>query len=284
MAKRKEGSPPREKPSFQERFFEFLDQRTGNVTKHAIHQGILDLLGKLGPAVFLSRIIYWSDKGGKGDGSFYKSDREWAKELHMGRHSIIHARKLLEKAGIITTKVRRANSFPTVHYILIMQELIDAFVRFQTNGIPISDKRWLENGQTLTDTTTKNTNKKYSIRDRSQTDPDLPPSFLYFIEKNPLEKRTKESIEFFLQKYREYRGTVHPNLKWKQWQTVVDEWWQAGIFPLKVHHLNEIIPAYFEKTFQEGCNYSILHFVSGDIKKILFNEKCYYGTGEVEEE
>lgn len=280
MAKRKEGSTTKDSPSFQERLYKFLDEQTGNTTTHAIHQGILDLLGKLGPAVFLYRIIYWSDKGGKGDGSFYKSDREWAKELHMGRHSIIHARKLLEKAGIITTKVKRANSFPTVHYKLNEEVLMQAFVRFQTNGIQISDKRWFENGQTLTETTTKNTNKEYVNRDRSQTDPDLPPSFLSFIKKNPVEEETKESIEYFLRQYREYRRSAHPNLKRKQWQTVVEEWRQGGIFPLEVHHLNKIIPVYFEKTFRQGCDYSILHFVSGKIREILVYETCYDGTDD----
>ena len=65
---------------------------------------------------FLSQLLYWSDKGTRKDGFFWKTTAEWIEETGLSDYAIRSARQTLEKAGVIETKVMRAMGSPTVHY------------------------------------------------------------------------------------------------------------------------------------------------------------------------
>jgi len=78
----------------------------------------VDLTWNVNAAIFLNQCVYWSDKGGRSDGYFYKSDIEWAKETGLSVNQIESIRNKLVKLGFIHTKLTRANGAPTTHYIV----------------------------------------------------------------------------------------------------------------------------------------------------------------------
>lgn len=67
-------------------------------------------------AVFLSQIIYWSDRSKRDDGYFYKSDKEWEIELGLSRYKLDRMREIFCKLGFIKIKKVKANGAPTRHY------------------------------------------------------------------------------------------------------------------------------------------------------------------------
>ena len=80
-------------------------------------------------AHFLSQLLYWSDKGARDDGFFWKTDAEWTEETGITTYGIRQARKKLEGMGIIETKVMRAMGSPTVHYRLNEEALTEAVLQ-----------------------------------------------------------------------------------------------------------------------------------------------------------
>lgn len=82
-----------------------------------------------------------------------------------------------------------------------------------------------------------------------------------------IEEEKIEVVRYYLEKYREERGREHPKLRADQWEKVLDSIFKAEDdygreFSLLPEHLFEMIDRYFETRYQEGCDYSILHFIS----------------------
>ena len=111
-------------------------------------------MGSLEGGVFLSQLIYWSDKGSRKDGWFYKTYEEWEDETMLSKYKVRSLSQKLEEMGILHTTVKRANGVPTVHYRLESEKFHFLLVKFLT---PESE----EISQSLTDTTTTETTTKY---------------------------------------------------------------------------------------------------------------------------
>lgn len=125
----------------------------------------IECFGSIDAALFTSQLLYWSDKGARKDDFFYKTDKEWMDETHLSRNAIRKTRKQLEDLGILETKVHRANGFPTVHYKINPEALVNYVNEHHkipngTNDCPKQDERSSQTGQTLTYTTTYTTTDK----------------------------------------------------------------------------------------------------------------------------
>jgi len=80
--------------------------------------------------LFLSQIIYLSDKGSREDGFIYKSNKEWKEDYFLSDYAIRKAKKYLEDKGIIETKLIKANGAPTTHYKLNRETFTKLFIKF----------------------------------------------------------------------------------------------------------------------------------------------------------
>ncbi|MFW5891598.1 MAG: replication protein, partial [bacterium] len=63
--------------------------------------------------LFLSQIVYLSDKGSREDGFIYKSNKEWKEDYFLSDYAIRKAKNYLQDKGIIETKLIKANGAPT---------------------------------------------------------------------------------------------------------------------------------------------------------------------------
>lgn len=66
--------------------------------------------------LLLDRVVWWSDKGKRDDGYFYKTAEDWSQELSISYAQLTRARKALEAMNFIKTKRKKANGYPTIHY------------------------------------------------------------------------------------------------------------------------------------------------------------------------
>jgi len=106
-------------------------------------------------------------------------------------------------------------------------------------------------------------------------------SFKEFTAKYEIEESdAKDTINYFLAAYKERFGQEHMKLKPKTWQEVLEsiltvEEEYNRYDDLEWEELEAIIEHYFDKEYQEGCNYCITHFNHPEIKKNNFYEAVY---------
>lgn len=115
--------------SLQAFIFALIKQLDGN-NIIPIPRLFVDLTGNMETAIFLSQLLFWSDKGKRSDGFIYKSRQEWVAETGLTDYSLRMARERLEKMGILETKLHRANGAPTLHYRLEQEALVNHVRRF----------------------------------------------------------------------------------------------------------------------------------------------------------
>lgn len=110
-------------------------------------------MGSLEGGVFLSQVIYFSDKGGRRDGWFYKTYDEWKEELELSEYKVRKLSRQLEDLGVLETKVKKANGAPTVHYRFDTEKFKDLILKFL--GMETE-----KTSESLTETTTETTTKE----------------------------------------------------------------------------------------------------------------------------
>lgn len=85
----------------------------------------------------------------------------------------------------------------------------------------------------------------------------------------------------FYEAYKYYRGEAHPFLTNASIYKVMSALPECGGDDLHEFSLDPddyaefLIDAYFQTRFQRGCNYSILHFISGNIRALRCYETLY---------
>ncbi len=113
----------------QKKMHELIKRISGQQNILTIPRLYIDLLdGDIDAALFLSQSVYWSDKGKQRGGWFYKSRAEWQDEIGLSQYKV--GRCADKCAGIIETKLKRANGAPTLHYRVDMQALEAAICKF----------------------------------------------------------------------------------------------------------------------------------------------------------
>lgn len=163
-----------------------IRQISGQANVLAIPRVFITLTRDIKAALLLSQIVYWSDKGGRGDGWFYKSADEWKAELGLTRGEVTRATKRL--APWVSTKLARANAAPTLHYSVDMEKLTAALVKLletepapaakgQSAPAPILTKqqnRFSQNSKIELDETAKSDLNK-TAKTLTKTTQNLPP-------------------------------------------------------------------------------------------------------------
>lgn len=120
--------------SFQQEVFTLIARLGASENKIALDRTFCQFMGSLEGGVFLSQLLYWSDRGKKRN-SFYKSYKEWYEETFLSKYQVNQAAKQCIEMGFLTTEVRRAEGSPTVHYYIDSEKFLDlilAFVRKQS--------------------------------------------------------------------------------------------------------------------------------------------------------
>jgi hypothetical protein len=269
--------------SFQQEVFDMIERETGNTNIIAVHQEILRFAGDLETGIFLSQLIYWCDKGAREDGFLFKALGDWQAETGLSVYAVRRATKKLKRMGLLKTKIKKANGFPTVHYHLKQDALIDAFLRKRKNG-------FCENTKTIDFAKTKK--HKHKLPETTKTDinnvnngnkTSFVSSFFTYKKKFLLEKEVIEGVEYYLRAYKKHTGEDHPHYSVSQWKRVCDEFLECydsktgRWFDLGGSCLFAVIDNHFEADYDGRTDYRLLHFISGDIRANRFyeTEKCF---------
>lgn len=142
------------KDSVQKQIFNAIKAITGHQKLLTISRAFVDFTGDLDTALFLSQLIYWSDKGSE-DGWFFKTYQDWQDETTLSEYQIRKAAKKLQSMKILKTAIRKAYGNPTVHYNIDINVFSESFLKFLK-------KRNLKNSRNIytLDSKTKNTKKR----------------------------------------------------------------------------------------------------------------------------
>jgi uncharacterized phage protein (TIGR02220 family) len=160
---------------YKQQVFSLISQFTGQNNILTVNVALVDFVGDLETSLFLSQLIYWSDRGTRKDGFFYKTDEEWHQEIRLSKYSVRKSRKKLESLGLLETVVKKANGNPTVHYKFNQErfsEMFISFLRNQKNEVANTEERSFETEISLTEITTEITTNKdiYSPTNNPQSD------------------------------------------------------------------------------------------------------------------
>jgi hypothetical protein len=147
-----------------------------------IHKEFVKFTGSLEGGLLLGQLLYWTPRSTMG-GWIAKTDIEFQEELSLSRYGLRQARSGLESMGFLKMAVKRFNGTPTSHYKIDFDLLEKAWinhlstfdctnsdnplVRIQKVDLPDSDNPVSEIRQSLTEITTKTTNRE---RDDSKTE------------------------------------------------------------------------------------------------------------------
>lgn len=105
--------------------FHILRETTGNGNRISIERIYIEVMGGdvLG-GLFVSQLVFWSRKGKRKDGWFYRTQDEWEKRDYLSRRMVEKYTKACGKAGWLETKLMRANGAPTTHYRIKQAEFM----------------------------------------------------------------------------------------------------------------------------------------------------------------
>ena len=135
-----------------------LRKMSGQDSVITIPKIYIDFTGDLTTAAILNQLVFYSDKGKRSDGFFYKSYKEWEEETGLTKRQVSYSIGKIKDLGLVETKLKKANGSPTIHYKLDYDKLLDSIVtkchyRLEQNVTIDSDKM----SQSLTENTTENT-------------------------------------------------------------------------------------------------------------------------------
>lgn len=152
--------------SNQKDLVNLIKSLTGQANVLTVPRDFIDYMESLDGALFLSQVIYWSDKGK--DGWFYKTYAEWKDEICLGRYEVERAVKTLKAKGFLETDIRKAAGAPTVHYRFRFVEFSESFCQFlaernarnsQIESLEISTSSYIDYTETTAKTTTPPSHK-----------------------------------------------------------------------------------------------------------------------------
>jgi hypothetical protein len=138
----------------KEYLFDAIRALTGHNSRVSAERIYCEAMGDdLAGGMFLSQLIFWSDKGKRADGYFYKTGIEWQEETYLSPYLVRKHTKQCEEFGWLTTKIIRANGSPTVHFLVDSDKFSKWIVKILINGKS-------KFSQSLTDLTTTPTTER----------------------------------------------------------------------------------------------------------------------------
>lgn len=90
----------------------------------SINKKHLDYLKEFGAAFLLSRLIHHSDGGW-----LVRSAEQLSGEICFSARTVMRAKKRLEALGLISTRVKKRNGIPTLHWLVNYKEVLNIELR-----------------------------------------------------------------------------------------------------------------------------------------------------------
>lgn len=256
----------------------------------AYYPSLARLLGGVKEAVFLSQFIYWTGREKSQDGWIFKSSDEVELETGLSYREQLTARKRLKSLGIL--KERYARLEHILYFKIDFDALNDRWTRRNTqNAFPeIPKTRFgkypkrisipIDYGKDYTEIT-----KHQGVKSRFYSSAPLSLEDFLLKEKNTYDSYAVGAVNIFLEYYERVFQEPHPRLKPEQWRSVLDTILECTDCHGRTHYLNSgdlehMIAVYFTTRFQEGCDYSILHFNTDGVKSNRYFETCFGGRGD----
>lgn len=276
-----------------ENFNEFLIWEQSSRDTIDLKKIYIDITGDLVSGLLLSQIIYWHlpDKSGRTKLRVYKHDKywlakqrtDWWEEIRITAKQYDRAIDKLQKLGIVELWNTMFNAKNTPHIYLCrerLMELINEQMKAQETPrfLPLGKTDIPKTSIPITETTTKTNNKVNKGASKKSSALKFSDYLTQYPEKlNNAE--IIEAIEYYLNKYEDYTGNDHPNLKPDQWQKVADNILifdrETRIEDITLEQIEPVIDRHFITEY-ENCDYNILHFVSGDIIRNRVYEEGNY--------
>jgi DnaD/phage-associated family protein len=132
----------------------------------AYHPIIAKSVGSVVAALFLSQLMYWSDKGKDKEGWIWKTRAEMEEETGLSRSEQDTARKVLGEHGVLEEK--RAGTPAKMHYRIKWDELCKLVGDFEQSSLQDSAIKIAGNKQTITEITTESTTESTSTATKSK--------------------------------------------------------------------------------------------------------------------
>ena len=132
---------PRSTPSLREQVHTLLKKATGHGNTFEAQHLFAGLTGSLQLAVLINQLLYWSERATRKDGAVYKTSADWEKECRVSGYAVRQFKKL----PFIETTVRRANTFPTTHYRIrgdILLQMVTQYLAALSNPASPDDDQF----------------------------------------------------------------------------------------------------------------------------------------------
>lgn len=160
--------------SNQRAIHDLIRSLAGTDNKIVAHRTLCDYMGSLEGGVFLSQLLYWSDKGK--DGWFFKSYREWEEEIYLTEYQVKKCAKLCVERGFLETELKKAKGAPTVHYRLDFDKFLDSILK----NLGIHSEKFGNGFSEISETykqenTSKNTTETTAVREGERAPAPPPP-------------------------------------------------------------------------------------------------------------
>lgn len=199
----------RKRTYLKEAILKFIEEEIGQKNLIAFPREFINYTGNLDSAIFLSQLLYWSDRAVRFDGAVYKKYEDWHKEIGLSEYEIKRSVRVLREKGILETKLKKAHNAPTLHYYLDSKKFESSFQEFLRNqkievceeinekvnnenqsNLGIDSE---ENSDSLTDTTTEITTE---IRESglSNDNHTSPSNFRFVEESGTANKEDREEV------------------------------------------------------------------------------------------
>lgn len=105
--------------------YQLIKNLFGQENTFTIPKILVQIFDNYAIALYLNQIIFWSSKTKKEDGSFYKSYKDWEKEILVKERQARRYNRKFEEIGFLKTKVKKVKNTPHCFYYLDLDALID---------------------------------------------------------------------------------------------------------------------------------------------------------------
>lgn len=126
---------------------------SGQKNTFSVPRVFVEIAPNFGAALFLSQVLYWSDKGKRGDGFFYKTYADWRNEIGLSKYKVSRCINWMKDKGLLETKVMKTgNGNPAVHYrvdVSAVCRFVESHIVFKQGGgnLSLMEKQKFERGE-----------------------------------------------------------------------------------------------------------------------------------------
>lgn len=247
----------------------------------------------LNESIILQQIHYWNQINKKSNNNYkdghywtFNSIKEWQEQFPFWSEKTIQRTMTnLEKMKLIIIgnynklKIDRTKWYRVNYQALTILETSPFGQIVQSNMT-----EWLNHLDNMSlplPEINKEINKEINIKNRGQNS--VPDRVVFSVYKmmlddsdfTAIECEQLEALELFMDYHKEYISTDHPKLTYEQWERARETMLYVDDTDLDISSEEEMIRSYFEQKFKDGCDYSVLHYTSGDLRSIRFFDVVY---------